>query len=269
MMEELSESAKSAHLLKILTGSVAMFGRVEYHIAGYEVCRNAWLGIYQISSKKLNNLLNKVHNRPAVEIVDKQLEVSPPTSYKYEEARAWTLNYVEHIVDRMPHEANIMRLPVGLTLVMIHELYVKDFSLRIDIHTDELYKPYKYCSFQQMFKAEFGNIHHSKQNILAKCDVCTKFKEEETRKMPEQQYRRCREHYIKHLAMQALLRRLYAERSEHSRSDSLRSWTIAMDFASSQRTVLFSLTTRSSARKALTILFASFGLQFCYITTTR
>jgi hypothetical protein len=136
--------------------------------------------------------------------------------------------------EQMPHEEHVWRLPHGLTLTMLHSMYEKDFSSRINIGTGRAEQTYKYSAFCSVFKKEFPDVKKGKHTLLSQCDECAAFKDPATRKLSPELYQQAREKYIKHLKLQCLLRQLYANRCEMARLPTSLTWTVVIDFASSR-----------------------------------
>ena len=87
-------------------------GSIQHMINGKEVCRKAYIKIFQMSEKRYKrifkmfqqNLTAKVNRKPIIR----------KDSVKVSEAKAWMTRYFQRIGDSMPHMEQI-HLPHGLT----------------------------------------------------------------------------------------------------------------------------------------------------------
>lgn len=113
-------------------------------------------------------------------------------------------------------------------------MYKKAFNTRMDMETGKPQWTYSYPMFCQLFAEEFKDVRKAKHTGLSQCNICAAFKDESTQKLPPAEYEQKWKEYIDHIKLQSFLRMLYATRSEIARNPASSTWTIVINFASSQ-----------------------------------
>lgn len=201
---------------------------------GHSLCRSGWSAVYGFSASKVARAAKLASRRASHVIIDEELpEPQQPTAL-YAQTVGWLKAQIELLCEQMPNDLNTQRLPSGLNLKELHNMYITDLALEEDMYTGLPRKGYGYPFFVRILHLEYPLVKKAKHNLLSHCDICSAFKDLPSN-LPADEYRAKREEYIKHLKLQALLRQLYTNRVEWAKANPRNSMTIVIDFASSQR----------------------------------
>jgi hypothetical protein len=118
-----------------------------YTFEGNTVCQEDWCRLNGFSSWKLN-AGKKLCKSTLRNNVDERLPEPDQYSETWLRTAAWLDVTLKGLCDQMPHEDNVWRLPTGLTLDSLHDMYVTDYANRPpDMGTGKTKHTYKYSTF--------------------------------------------------------------------------------------------------------------------------
>ena len=147
-------------LLDTVNFSVAKGSKsIQYKLSlsGKQVCKYAYLKVFEISEKKLRNVATLL--KQDITLSQPQVKRQRPKSDKYTTAAAWMERYFSRIGDKMPHIQQT-HLPHFMSRKMVYELMVQDLIdqgvCKPDIisssHFYALWKDkFRYCIIPKVF----------------------------------------------------------------------------------------------------------------------
>jgi len=162
-------------------------GPTKFNFRSEQLCQKDWCRVHGISVGKFRASMG--HKPKSHVNIDTSIEQPTFLSRNAERCRAWIDAQLRTMCDQMPHENNVWRLPQGLTITSLHDMYVTEFRSRPpDPETGQALHTFKYAEFNKILRTQFPNVKHHKHKGLSQCDVCASFKDPSTSKLLAEDY---------------------------------------------------------------------------------